>query len=142
MVHSGVGPENLAGNSHHDVTEMFNQWMAEKSAFDESGYRSNFINGVYNGKVVGHYSQIVWAENSKVGCGLTYCDNLDYKNLLVCRYETGNIINHKVYTESNYTSSLDPTTLNNNEDESGVSDIIFDHRLNYLLIILLLVMLF
>jgi len=139
MVHSGVGPENLAGNSLHDVTAMFNQWMDEKAAFDKSGYRAKFTNGVYNNEVVGHYSQIVWADNSKIGCGLTYCDNLSYKNLLVCRYETGNIIGYQVYGESNYTT-IDSTSLNDEKD--GVSDIIFDHKLYHILAILLLVILF
>ncbi|ORX83226.1 PR-1-like protein [Anaeromyces robustus] len=99
MVHSGAGPENLAANTSGDVTKMFNQWLDEKADFDKSGYRSNLKGSSYNGKVVGHYSQIVWAENSKVGCGFSYCKDYKYKYLLVCRYETGNILGQEVYSK-------------------------------------------
>ncbi|OUM63688.1 carbohydrate-binding module family 18 protein [Piromyces sp. E2] len=111
MVHSDTSEgENLAGNSVHDVTRMFNQWMKEKEAFDESGYRAKFKGVSYDGKVVGHYSQIVWATNTKIGCGLTYCSNLSYHNLLVCRYETGNILKRQVYAEPTKTTTKKTTT--------------------------------
>eukprot|EP00833_Pecoramyces_ruminatium_P007069 jgi/Orpsp1_1/1181101/evm.model.c7180000075846.1 len=110
MVHSGAGPENLAANTSGSIVKMFNQWMSEKEAFDQSGYRANFKSGSYNGSVVGHYSQIVWASNSKVGCGLTYCENYKYKYLLVCRYETGNILKRQVYAEPVATTVQKATT--------------------------------
>ncbi|ORX55948.1 hypothetical protein BCR36DRAFT_581109 [Piromyces finnis] len=145
MIHSDFsGGENLAGNTNHDVSQMFNQWMNEKAAFDESGYRAKFLDVSYNGKVVGHYSQIVWAKNSKLGCGLSYCEKLSYKNLLVCRYETGNYLNQQVYEESNITT-IDSTSLNSPEenDNSSGYNIIFNHRFYYhLFIVIILAVLF
>jgi len=98
MVHSGVGGENLAGSTTGDVTRMFNNWMKEKSLFDKSGYRSSLKDVHYENEDIGHYSQIVWAKNTKVGCGLTYCENYSAKYLLVCRYGTGNVLNQQVYS--------------------------------------------
>jgi len=98
MVHSGTGPENIAARTSGTVTDLFNQFMREKEAFDESNYREKFLNGSYNGKVVGHYSQIVWASNTKLGCGLADCSGKgSYKLFLVCRYQTGNTIGREVY---------------------------------------------
>ena len=112
MVHSDFsGGENLAANTIHNVSYMFNQWMAEKEAFDESGYRAKLMGVSYNGKVVGHYSQIVWATNTKVGCGLTYCEDYTYKNILVCRYQTGNILYQQVYGEPISSSSSSSSSL-------------------------------
>jgi len=97
MVHSGDGPENLAGSTTGSVERMFQSWWDEKSLFDQSGYRSNFKSATYGGEDIGHYSQIVWAENTRVGCGLTYCENYKAKYLLVCRYKSGNMIGDQVY---------------------------------------------
>jgi len=97
MVHSHTGPENLAGSSTGDVSRMFNNWMAEKSGFNSSGYRSKFKDISYNGEDIGHYSQIVWADNTEVGCGMTDCPNYSARYLLVCRYKTGNVIGEEVY---------------------------------------------
>ncbi|OUM70094.1 hypothetical protein PIROE2DRAFT_1772, partial [Piromyces sp. E2] len=97
MVHSGPR-ENLAGSTTGDVTRMFNNWMKEKDDFEKSGYRSSLLNIYYNDKDIGHYSQIVWADNTKIGCGLTYCENYHAKYLLVCRYGIGNILKRQVYS--------------------------------------------
>jgi len=110
MVHSGEGPENLASQTGGNVSVMFNLWMTEKEAFDESGYRAKFLSGSYNGNVVGHYSQIVWASNTKLGCGLSYCEDYKYKYLLVCRYKTGNILNRQVYAEPTKTTTTETAT--------------------------------
>jgi len=84
---------------------MFNNWIKEKDLFDESGYRSKFLGAKYHGVDIGHYSQIVWAKNDKVGCGFTYCENYSAKYLLVCKYATGNIKNHQVYAISSDSNS-------------------------------------
>jgi len=77
------------------ITALFDSWISEKSAFLKSGYASNFKGVSYNGKTIGHYSQIVWADNTSVGCGIANCSG--GKNL-ICRYGTGNIIGQRVYT--------------------------------------------
>jgi len=94
MVHSGPR-ENLAENSASaSVSTLFHQWKNEKSDFLDSGYVSNYKDGKYNGRKIGHYSQIVWAKNTKVGCGKATCSGKAY---LVCRYGKGNQIGEKVY---------------------------------------------
>jgi len=107
IVHSGTGPENIATRASGTVTDLFNQFMEEKDAFDQSNYRENFVCPVYNGEIIGHYSQIVWADNTKLGCGLADCSSIDqnFKLFLVCRYQTGNIIGHEVYSLQNTSSS-------------------------------------
>ncbi|OUM56185.1 hypothetical protein PIROE2DRAFT_49887 [Piromyces sp. E2] len=119
MVHAGGVSENLAASSYNNVTRLFNLWMSEKEAFDESGYRAKLVSISYNNKAIGHYSQIVWASNSKLGCGYNHCDNVG--NLLVCRYETGNIINYQVYGEPIQT--IDDTNLNSSD---GISALIYN----------------
>ena len=89
--------ESLAGNTSGNVELMFNQWMDEKEAFDESGYRANLESTFYNGKSIGPYAQIVKAKNSKFGCGFSLCENLPYLYLLICRYEVPNRIGEEVY---------------------------------------------
>jgi len=38
----------------------------------------------------GHYTQVVWADTTEVGCGLTYYqDGIWYKTLVVCNYAIG-----------------------------------------------------
>ncbi|KAG4088396.1 PR-1-like protein [Neocallimastix lanati (nom. inval.)] len=105
MVHSHKGPENLAGSTTGDVKRMFNNWMDEKSGFNNSGYRSNFKDISYHGEDIGHYSQIVWADNTEVGCGMTDCPHYSARYLLVCRYKTGNVIGREVYALGSGSSS-------------------------------------
>ncbi|KAJ4928667.1 hypothetical protein JOQ06_004293 [Pogonophryne albipinna] len=42
--------------------------------------------GSTNGRVVGHYTQVVWYRSNKVGCGVAYCPNPQYKYFYVCQY--------------------------------------------------------
>ncbi|ORX75261.1 PR-1-like protein [Anaeromyces robustus] len=136
MVHSGAGPENLAANTWGNITSIFYQWMEEKEAFDKSGYRAKLINISYNGEAVGHYSQIVWASNTKLGCGYTICPNLSINHLLVCRYGTGNIIGYEVYGEPDLSIINDPD-LNSN-DATGMK---FNRILNCLIFVTILLIL-
>ncbi len=123
MVHSGTGPENIAARTSGTVTDLFNQFMSEKSAFDESNYREKFISGSYNGKVVGHYSQIVWASNTKLGCGLADCSSKGfYKLFMVCRYQTGNTIGYEVYGLKNNTSTEKVGSIENTKVYSEPPD--------------------
>lgn len=72
-------------------TEMVDFWGNEKAAF---------VYGIFpdcsNGSgVVGHYTQVVWKNTTKVGCALATNGEKDY---LVCRYSpAGNIIGQKPF---------------------------------------------
>jgi len=116
MVHSGTGPENIAARSSGTVTDLFNQFMDEKKDFDNSNARERFMGGSY-----GHYSQIVWADNTKFGCGLEDCSakGFVYTLYLVCRYQTGNIIGYEVYAPGNDTSTEQTGTI---EDTTVYAD--------------------
>jgi uncharacterized protein YkwD len=41
------------------------------------------------GKICGHYTQLVWATSNKVGCGRASCPNIKYPNTIVCDYGPG-----------------------------------------------------
>ncbi len=75
--------ENLWMGTTHAYTpeEMVDAWVEE---------RVNFINGIFpnvsrtgNWHDVGHYTQLIWANTTDVGCALASNANDDY---LVCRY--------------------------------------------------------
>ncbi|RCN40900.1 SCP-like protein [Ancylostoma caninum] len=45
---------------------------------------------------IGHYTQMVWAETDKVGCGIQHCPGV--QTLVVCNYlKGGNVMNRKIY---------------------------------------------
>ncbi|XP_060667193.1 pathogenesis-related protein 1-like [Ziziphus jujuba] len=85
MVHSG-GPygENLA-KSTGDLsgTEAVNLWVEEKPNYN---YNSNSCVG---GQCL-HYTQVVWEDSARVGCGKVRCNNGG--TLIGCNYDPrGNI---------------------------------------------------
>ncbi|ORX46607.1 PR-1-like protein, partial [Piromyces finnis] len=81
--HSGVMGENLATATYNNVERLYHLWEDEREIFEESdSYRKKFP-GYHS---FGHYTQIVWAANTKVGCGQAYCKNLSQPYNLVCRY--------------------------------------------------------
>lgn len=53
-----------------------------------------------NDKVVGHYTQLLWAKTRAIGCGFSrfiYANNF-ISNYLICNYgPAGNIIEQPVY---------------------------------------------
>ncbi|XP_077541105.1 GLIPR1-like protein 1 [Haemaphysalis longicornis] len=47
----------------------------------------------------GHFTQIVWSRNAKIGCGVTECPNLGGR-YMVCNYGPGgNVVGKPVYLE-------------------------------------------
>ncbi|OUM62284.1 hypothetical protein PIROE2DRAFT_11486 [Piromyces sp. E2] len=93
------GPVNIALASRGNVEDLFNVFYREKAAFDETNTRAKFEGPKSNSKKISHYSQIVWAENDKVGCGLSFCDE---GKMLVCQYATGNVIGKEVYQQAKF----------------------------------------
>ncbi len=51
--------------------------------------------------VTGHYTQLVWAESSLLGCGqITYDQDRFVNQFVVCNYgPAGNVIGSPIYTE-------------------------------------------
>ena len=60
----------------------------------------------------GHYSQMVWASTSRLGCGLTeYMSGRFLARLMVCNYgEAGNLITAPVYSSGPACSACPPGT--------------------------------
>ncbi len=53
------------------------------------------------GKQCGHYTQLVWRDTERVGCGVANCNNVDgfgAGNLWVCNYDPpGNYVGERPY---------------------------------------------
>lgn len=82
--------ENIWGGSSgvFSPEHMVGRWIAEKEHFK----RGRFPYNSSTGKVadVGHYTQVIWRDTDKVGCGLSSVGDED---ILVCRYsDPGNIV--------------------------------------------------
>ena len=56
-------------------------WVAEEASYD---YASNTCSAV-----CGHYTQVVWAQSQRLGCGVSSCPNIGYPNTIVCNYSPG-----------------------------------------------------
>ena len=75
-------------------------WANEKKYYD---YKNN--RKINSNKQIGHYTQLVWQETTKIGCGKANSTTDQGGEHVVCRYSrAGNIIGEKPYC-SNYTLS-------------------------------------
>jgi hypothetical protein len=74
------------------IAAMFGSWADERRLFRRGVFPDVARRGNWQG--VGHYTQIVWADTDRVGCGVARGGGWDY---LVCRYSpAGNIIGQRV----------------------------------------------
>lgn len=74
--------ENVYGSTGAALgTEAVQLWLSEEEDYD---YDSNTCSAV-----CGHYTQIVWADTTKLGCALHTCPSLDFGNTIVCNYAPG-----------------------------------------------------
>jgi pathogenesis-related protein 1 len=82
------GRKELQKVSSKQVVE---DWGSEKSDYD---YASNTC---ADGKMCGHYTQIVWRATTKVGCGVAVCEDTQ-EQVWVCQYKpAGNWLGKKPY---------------------------------------------
>ncbi|XP_041456682.1 cubilin-like [Lytechinus variegatus] len=94
--YSWVGQNIWAGSgTGWDHYGMIEDWYNEVSDYN---YQTNSCTGI-----CGHYTQVVWAESTHVGCAITTCttvQNLGWSpaTILVCNYgEGGNYVGQKPY---------------------------------------------
>ncbi|XP_039131272.1 pathogenesis-related protein 1-like [Dioscorea cayenensis subsp. rotundata] len=94
LIHSN-GPygENLFWGSGADYSgvDAVNAWVSEKQDYD---YNSNTC---AEGKVCGHYTQVVWSNSINIGCALVVCNN-NAGIFIICSYfPAGNIDGERPY---------------------------------------------
>jgi len=88
---------------------MIQGWYDEVEDFPADNVSAFSKNGVPKGKMIGHYTQVVWGATKEVGCGYVSFDNpghpksrngkFPYRKLLICNYgKAGNWGGQKVYT--------------------------------------------
>ncbi|KAK4731598.1 hypothetical protein R3W88_024586 [Solanum pinnatisectum] len=69
MIHSSAG-ENLAkGSGDFTEREAVQLWVAEKPNYNYG------TNQCASGKVCAHYTQVVWRNSVRLGCGRAHCNN-------------------------------------------------------------------
>lgn len=74
----GTG-QNIA-YGYPSMTAVIDAWYNEVSDYDYNRGTSK------NGKVTGHFTQVVWKGTTEIGCGSTYCANLG-GTYYVCDYK-------------------------------------------------------
>ena len=97
--------ENLyaSAGSEPSPAEVVQSWASEVASYD---YASDGCSGV-----CGHYTQVVWAASTKVGCGMAKCTTNSPFNgfpewyIWVCNYDPpGNFNNQRPYCSATVTS--------------------------------------
>jgi len=73
-----------------DEREVVQAWYDEVQWYD---YEKN---SCQEGKVCGHYTQVVWHTTTEVGCAATVCE--DFSQIWVCEYApAGNVVGKRPY---------------------------------------------
>ncbi|XP_011871305.1 PREDICTED: venom allergen 3-like [Vollenhovia emeryi] len=83
-----------SGENTSTVQSMIQLWYDEVDYFDR-----NLVHSYQFDPATGHYTQIVWADTTKIGCGrIKYQENGWNVHYLVCNYgKSGNWIGERIY---------------------------------------------
>ena len=86
--------ENLAAmTGNNDLTALFNLWADEAQYYDYDN--PSTYGGTDDNTDLGHFTQLVWADTTSVGCGTQICQRSDgsYWTYLICEYyPEGNVL--------------------------------------------------
>lgn len=83
---NGVNEVQQIGPEH-----VVDAWARERANYDHAS------NSCASGQVCGHYTQLVWAATTTVGCGAVVCEDARVQ-IWVCQYQpAGNIIGRAPY---------------------------------------------
>jgi N-acetylneuraminic acid mutarotase len=91
--YQGQVGENIYGNGGNSArqADAVDLWAAEEANYD-------IVNNTCSG-VCGHWTQMVWEETNRIGCGKHICPGLAFGATIVCNYApSGNINNRRPYT--------------------------------------------
>jgi len=90
----GEGENLFMGTADgYSYEEMVRYWVAEGRNFTNGTFPAISTNGQWSS--VGHYSQIVWRDTTRVGCAIASGGGEDY---LVCRYSPpGNVWGRRAF---------------------------------------------
>lgn len=92
---TGEGENLWMGESRTNlgVTAMVSDWIGEKADFRDGAFPAVARRGSWHD--VGHYTQIMWRQTTRIGCGFASRDGTDY---LVCRYWLpGNVLGQRAF---------------------------------------------
>ncbi|KAK1417568.1 hypothetical protein QVD17_26697 [Tagetes erecta] len=90
MVHSDRCGENMASGPLLNGSYAVQMWVDQRREYD---YDANKCKE----KMCGGYTQVVWKESQRVGCGRSQCDD-GSSWMVVCNYDPpGNIVGQKPY---------------------------------------------
>ena len=86
---------DVANSGHVYGYAAVDAWASEKAYYD---YETNKQKPGYENEAVGHYTQIVWKDTTKVGCAKAHSQTDFGGDWIVCRYSPpGNFIGYKPY---------------------------------------------
>jgi pathogenesis-related protein 1 len=90
-----VGENIYASTAPPDAVtgpQAVSAWAAEAADYDDAS------NTCATGRVCGHYTQIVWAGTTRVGCAKQDCPSLRFRTNVVCDYAPGgNVVGQRPY---------------------------------------------
>jgi len=94
---TGTGQNLAQGSPRMSIKTAIKMWDAEKKDYD---YCSNSKSSdAPPNAMIGHYTQVVWANSEYVGCGKTSCGKNG--DLITCNYwPQGNFVGEKPYESS------------------------------------------
>jgi hypothetical protein len=93
---TNIGPPNA--NISQFVSRMVTKWASEVKLV-----RQCDVDKFRGSSGSGHWTQVVWAEMSRVGCAVCYWPERPpiYRFIAFCNYNTGNFLNRSVFLRSN-----------------------------------------
>ena len=103
-----ITTENTTENTTDYPKLAAETWYNEINELDYRDPNSCFMtlyrDGVFtagNGNECGHFSQMMWKNAKKIGCGFSKCKlNNMTRDYIVCNYDTGNINNLEVISDN------------------------------------------
>jgi len=93
----GVGQNLAVGTSSYTMSGAIKHWDSEKKDYDFCQNRPTRYNAV-----VGHYTQVVWADTTHVGCGKKRCQKITTKNGEMFNGDSGDMIACNYWPPGNY----------------------------------------